>query len=218
MIDFFRSSRSLIAGAALCIAASCGPGASAPANETAVEPEEAVSAEAAEETAPASEAVATEEGEDHAHEKGEGHAHDDDEEHDHAGGTAHVHGVADLAFVVENGKLVAEMMSPLANFGLSEADGVFTQEVVSALPSLLVLSGGNCSAETPVGEVDTSSGHTDGRIEFSWTCENPNAVTAARFTGFEAFPGFETINAVFVGETVQKAAVLTPSSPELSLK
>lgn len=218
MTDFLRSSRFLLAGAALCVAASCGPGASAPASDTGAEPQEVVPLAEAEGNAPADQAEGGSESEAHAHQEGEEHEHDHDEDHEHAGGTAHVHGIADLAFVVENGKLTAEMISPLANFGLSEADGVFTQDVISALPSLIELSGGNCSAEAPVGEVDTSSGHTDGHVEFSWVCQNPNAVEAARFTGFETFPGFETINAVFVGETVQKAAELTPSSPELSLK
>ncbi|WP_213269923.1 DUF2796 domain-containing protein [Hyphomonas sp.] len=218
MTDFLRSSRFLLAGAMLGIVASCGPGASAPASDAGVEPQEVVPSAAADGSAPADQADGGSESEVHAHEDGEGHEHDYDEVHEHAGGTAHVHGIADLAFVVENGRLTAEMISPLANFGLSEADGVFTQDVISALPSLIELSGGNCSAEAPVGEVDTSSGHTDGQVEFSWVCENPNAVTAARFTGFGTFPGFETINAVFVGDTVQKAAELTPSSPELSLK
>lgn len=217
MTDFLRASRFLIAGAALCVAAACGQGAPAPSSDAQGETGGTLPAAGSEdETAPAAPAEAAEADTEQTHEEGDAHEHD--EEHDHAGGAAHVHGVADLAFVVENGKLTAEMISPLANFGLSEGDGAFTPEVVSALPSLIELAGGNCSAETPVGEVDTSSGHTDGHVAFSWSCENPDAVAAARFAGFDAFPGFETINAVFVGDTVQKAAVLTPSSPELSLK
>ena len=35
---------------------------------------------------------------------------------------------------------------------------------------------------------------------------------------FAAFPGFESVNAVFVTDAAQKAGDLTPSAPELSLK
>ncbi|ABI76828.1 putative lipoprotein [Hyphomonas neptunium ATCC 15444] len=204
----------LLTGAAISVLAACGPGAPPPAETAAVETGEALP-----EDGPSGD-VQTPSGDDHPegeaghHEDGEGHDH----EEEHAGGTAHVHGIADLAFVFEGGTLTADMMSPLANFGLSEADGVFTDEIKSALPGLITVTGGDCTPNAPVAEIDTSSGHTDAHVGFSWTCINPANVSSARFTGFADFPGFETINAVFVGDTVQKAAELTPSSPELSLK
>lgn len=214
MIELPRLSLSMLTSAAVLGLVACGQGASAPPSEEAAEIAASVPVAASEEGAVDMESADLEEGADHAHEAGEDHDHEDD----HAGGSAHVHGIADLAFVIDGGKLTAEIISPLANFGLSEADGVFTNEVVAALPGLITLTGGNCTQETPVGEVDTSSGHTDGRVSFSWACANPNDVTAASFSGFDAFPGFETINAVYIGDTIQKAAVLTPSSPEISLK
>lgn len=208
MIDFNRLPVLLLAGASISILAACGPAAPPPAVPAPVETGDTLATEAALED------THDDHTEDHDHEDGEAHAHDED----HAGGTAHVHGIADLAFVLEGGKLSAEMISPLANFGLSEGDGVFTEEVKASLPALITVTGGDCTAEPPVAEVDTSSGHTDGHVNFSWTCVNPANVSSAQFAGFAAFPGFETINAVFVGDTVQKAAELTPSSPELSLK
>lgn len=216
MTLFTRLSTSLLAGAALSVLAACGPGAPPPAAPAPVETEDALSAEAAAEIPQDTHSDGHAEGEAHADHEVEDHDHDHEE--DHAGGVAHVHGIADLAFTVERGKLTAELMSPLANFGLSEADGVITDEVKAALPGIITLTGGDCTADMPVAEVDTSSGHTDGHVNFSWTCVNPGNVSTARFTGFTAFPGFETINAVFLGDTVQKAAELTPSSPELSLK
>lgn len=215
MIQFARVSLPLFVGAALSVLAACGPGGPPPAAPGPVETGDTLAAEvpvADSHDTPVEEHA---EGETHDHEEGE--AHDHDEDHDHAG-AAHVHGIADLAFTIEGNKLMAELVSPLANFGLSEADGVFTPEVINALPGFVTLTGGNCTAETPAAEVDKSSGHTDGHVTFSWACADAGAVTAARLTGFSAFPGFETVNAVFVTDTAQKAAELTPSSPELSLK
>ena len=156
----------------------------------------------------------------------EAEAHDEhaEGEHDHededstAGGTAHVHGLADLAITREGNRFEAELVSPLANFGLSEADGVITDTVQAELSGLIELAGGDCTASVPKAEVDTSSGHTDGHVHATWTCANPDAVTAVRFAGFTAFPNFETVNAIYLTDTDQKAGELTPSAPELSLK
>lgn len=145
-----------------------------------------------------------------------------DHDHDHgeeaAGGTPHVHGVADLALTRTGATYEAELVSPLANFGLSEADGVFTDTVLAELPGLIELTGGDCTANAPEAEVDTSSGHTDGHVHITWTCTNPDAMSALRFPGFASFSGFERVNAVFLTDTAQKAGELTPSASELSLK
>lgn len=214
MTNLARVSLPLLAGAALSVLAACGPGTPPPAVPGPVETGDTLSDETSMEGSHDVHADGHAEDEAHDHEEGEEQDHD----HEHAGGAAHVHGIADLAFVIDGSKLTAELVSPLANFGLSEADGVFTPDVTAALSGLITLTGGNCTAETPAAEVDTSSGHTDGHVNFSWACANAGAVTSARFTGFSAFPGFEKVNAVFVTDTAQKAAELTPSSPELSLK
>lgn len=144
--------------------------------------------------------------------------HDHDHETEEAGGTPHVHGVADLALTRTGASYEAELVSPLANFGLAESDGAFTDAVLAELPGLIELSGGDCTASAPEAEVDTSSGHTDGHVHITWTCANPDAVSALRFPGFAAFSGFERVNAVFLTDTAQKAGELTPSASELSLK
>lgn len=215
MTHFARVSLPLLAGAALSVLAACGPGTPPPAAPGPVETGDTLSAEAGAESSHDTHGEDHAEAEAHDHEEGEHHDHDD---HDHAGGAAHVHGIADLAFTIEAGKLTAELVSPLANFGLSEADGAFTPAVIAALPGVITLTGGNCTPEMPSAEVDTSSGHTDGHVNFSWTCADASAVTSARFAGFTSFSGFEKVNAVFVTDMAQKAAELTPSSPELSLK
>lgn len=155
---------------------------------------------------------------DHAHDD---HAHDDhdhDHDHDHAGGTPHVHGIADLALVLEGEELTGELITPLANFGLSESEGIITAEVTESLPRLVLLTGGNCTAGTPEAEIDRSGGHTDAKIQFSWTCTNPSEVMFASFAGFAAYPGFETVNTVFIADGAQKSTALTANAPQMSLR
>lgn len=145
-------------------------------------------------------------------------ADDHDHDHDTAGGAPHVHGLAELAITLENGEISARMISPLANFGLSEAEGVLTDTVIASLPGLVTLTGGDCRPATPRAAIDTSSGHADAAVDFTWTCRAPAAITAVRFDAFAAYPGFETISTVFLTDTAQRAGELTPSKPELSLK
>lgn len=171
-----------------------------------------------------------EHGEDHEHQGGE-HAENDHEHEgeDHGGdhahdsdssgaGSAHVHGVADLALTWEGNVLTAELVSPLANFGLPESEGQMTEVVKAALPALVTLSGGDCAANAPDSHVDTSSGHTDAHVSLTWTCSRPESLSAVTFSGFAPFPGFETIHAVYLTDTDQKAGELSPSAPALSLK
>lgn len=146
----------------------------------------------------------------------EDHAHDDDE--GAAGGTAHVHGLADLAITREGNKILGELISPMANFGLSESDGAFTDVVTAELSGLIELEGGDCTAAVPHPMTDNSGDHTDAIVHFVWTCAKPDDARLVRFAGFAAFPVFETVNTVYITATAQKAAALTPSAPELSLK
>lgn len=213
----------LLAGAALSVLAACGPGA-APVTPDLVEADSADLAEAETEDHDGPH----DDGDGHSHDEGEAHDHDDDHahadhddhdhDHDHAGGSAHVHGIADLAIVLEGQSLTAEMISPLANFGLSEADGIITEAVTLSLPTMILLTGGNCTAETPAAEIDRSSGHTDARINFSWTCADPGSLMALSFAGFSTYPGFETVNAIFLDGSSQKAAELKPTAPQISLR
>ncbi|MFN7054862.1 DUF2796 domain-containing protein [Hyphomonas sp.] len=216
----------LFAGSALAVLAACAPApeAAAPSSEVA-SIEEAAELEA--EIASADTGEAHEHGEDHDHDHDDhdhdhdhahDHSHDHGHGHDHAGGSAHVHGVADLAFALEGTQLTAEMISPLANFGLSEAEGIITEAVTASLPGLIVISGGDCTASAPRAAIDRTSGHTDAKVEYRWTCTSPTDLASARFAGFGTYPGFETVNAVFIGPGAQKAAALTPSSPQLSLR
>lgn len=153
-----------------------------------------------------------------ADEAEEGSEHDHDGEEDAAGGSPHVHGLADLAVTREGDQLLGELITPMANLGLSEADGAYSDVVLAELGGLVEISGGECTAGVPNPVSDTSSGHADGIVHFTWTCAKPDAVTAIRFAGFEAFPAFEKVGTIYITETEQKVGDLTPASPELSLK
>lgn len=202
----------LMASAGLAVLSACGA-SETPAQQPAPAEEQEVQAEAAEEEHA---------GEEHAHEDEAGaddHDHDHDHEHEASGaGSAHVHGVGDLALSWEGSKLTGELISPLANFGLSEAEGVISDAVLAELPGLVMITGGNCVAEPPVAKVDTSSGHTDAHVDLAWNCAAPAGVSSVTFSGFTAFSSFERVNAIYLTDTVQKAGELSPSSPSLSLK
>lgn len=216
----------LLAGAALSVLAACGGEPAGPATDTTlVEDLAAMETEvgAETETGPEPATAETEEHDDDDHDHDDHgvddhthvHSHDDD---DHAGGSPHVHGIADLAIVLDGSTLTAELISPLANFGLSESEAVITPAVTETLPRLIMLTGGGCTADTPDAAIDQSSGHTDARIQFSWTCANASEVMFASFAGFTSYPGFETVNAVYISDGAQKAAALKPSSPQFSLQ
>lgn len=194
----FPISRLAIAAFAAALLAACG----GPKPEPIPAPEPVV--EAPPEVTPPAE---TPEDEDHAHE---------DEET--AGGAPHVHGLAELAISREGNRYLGELVSPMANLGLSESDGTYTDVVIAELSGVVELEGGTCDAAVPHPMTNNEGGHTDSVIHFAWTCAKPDDVRAIRFAGFEAFPAFETVSTVYLTDTNQIAGDLTPASPELSLK
>jgi len=230
MSSLSRFALPLLAGAALSVLAACGGEPAGPSGDTTlVEDLAAMETDAEAETSVDLAMADTEDhdgdehhDDDHDHDADdhgeEDHTHVHSHDHDHAGGTPHVHGIADLAIVLDGSTLTAELISPLANFGLSESEAIITPEVTETLPRLIMLTGGGCTADTPDAAIDQSSGHTDARIQFSWTCANASEVMFASFAGFTSYPGFETVNAVYISDGAQKAAALTPSAPQFSLQ
>jgi Protein of unknown function (DUF2796) len=170
---------------------------------------------AAEQTA-AVESDASVEAHGHSHDEDGGHSHDDEDVG--ASGTAHAHGIADFALSREGDRYLGELISPLANFGLSETDAAFTDTVTAELSGLVELDGGACTAAVPHPMVDAGTGHSDGIVHFVWTCAQPDSVSALRFSGFEAFGGFEKVSVIYLAGATQKAGEVTPSVPEFSLK
>jgi len=143
---------------------------------------------------------------------------DADDETGTSGAAAHVHGLADLAITREGSRVLGELISPMANFGLAETDAEFTDVVTAELSGLVELDGGECEADVPQPSTDNTGAHTDAVVHFSWTCAKPEEVGLVRFAGFEAFPSFETVTIIYITGAGQKVGKLTPDAAELSLK
>lgn len=190
--------RLFLAASAVALIAACGGSQPEPVP---------AQAEPAVEAAPAADASAPE---------ASAEAHDHDGEH--AGGEAHVHGLADLAITREGNKFMGELISPMANFGLSETDAAYTDVVTAELSGLVEVDGGECQAGVPHPMTDDSDEHTDAIVHFVWTCAKPDEVRTVRFAGFTAFPVFEKVSTIYITDAEQKAGDLTPSAPELALK
>jgi len=54
-------------------------------------------------------------------------------------------------------------------------------------------------------------------VSYSFTCANVAALTSITFGGFTVFDGIKTVDAVYLSDTAQKAAALTPGSAVFSL-
>ena len=151
--------------------------------------------------------------EDHGEEEHADYDHDH-EDHDHAGGTAHVHGVADLAVTLDEHFVTVSLESPLANFGMSEADDYNKEEIDVLTEGVAELLGdARCDLTEHAAVLRTDTGHKDVSVSIVWDCFRPSRLDGLKFTGFETYSGFETINAVYLSGTDQEAATLTPDDP-----
>ena len=153
------------------------------------------------------------------HAEHEGHdSHD--EEHDHAdpdsaGGEAHLHGHAELALTQTGDTLSVSLISPLANFGLSEASADLTDAQAYA-DNLIRLSGGDCSETERHVHAKSDGQHGTMEIEITYSCAAIDSLTSATIVLFETYTGFEEIDAVLLTPTEQVAAELTATAPTLT--
>lgn len=162
---------------------------------------------------------------DHDHADDESGAHDNDDhdhDHDHAGGEAHVHGGGDMSLSIEGKTLTVELVAPLANFGQRESgDDVIGDSAFSNLVrnrrALLRLNGGGCNEMSPRANVEADGDHASGRIVWTGRCQSPDDLKSATLQVFDAFPGFEHVDAIALIGDQQVAAELTADSPALIL-
>jgi len=226
----------LAGGLGLIMLAACGGSedtgeiAAPPVPPTPAAPEavtEEVSApEAPEAPAPVeTEAAETEEHDHEAHDHGEHehgedaheeHDHGEHEHHDHAGGEAHVHGLAEMAITREGSRLTVTFESPTANFGFSEAASDLPEGNTVGEDTFAVI-GGECLNEMTNVSAVSDGQHGSVSIEKRYSCSNIDGVSAVRVTAFEAYSGFETVDAVYLTDADQVAAELTADSPELAI-
>lgn len=136
-----------------------------------------------------------------------------------AGGEAHVHGAGEFAVAVDGDVLTVTLDAPLANFGLGEGD-TDTLEVSTGIGEGLVsfVGGANCQPGDRRIETRTVGDHSGLTLTLSFTCKDIEALEGVRLNAFSEFPGFETVNAIFIGPDKQVAGVLTAGNPELSTR
>ena len=136
-----------------------------------------------------------------------------------AGGEAHVHGAGEFAVAVDGDVLTVTLDAPLANFGLGEGD-TDTLEVSTGIGEGLVsfVGGANCQPGDRRIETRTVGDHSGLTLTLSFTCKDIEALEGVRLNAFSEFPGFETVNAIFIGPDTQVAGVLTAGNPELSTR
>lgn len=166
----------------------------------------------------------------HDHEHDEDHAHHDDDhdhhdhddhhhDHDHDGvGEAHVHGVGDLAVTRSGDQLTLTLEAPLANFSLAGSTRTLPDDFNAAGTSFTLLGDGGCTAEPSTTSIRAIGDHGNLTVTQVYSCTDIAAVSGVRVTAFEAYPGFETVNAIFLDENRQVPALLDPDNTDLSLR
>ncbi|MEH6696402.1 MAG: DUF2796 domain-containing protein [Hyphomonas sp.] len=136
-----------------------------------------------------------------------------------AGGEAHVHGAGDFAVAVDGDLLTVTLDAPLANFGLGEGD-TDALEVSTGIGDDLVSFQGpaECTESGRHIQTRTVGDHSGLTLTLEYTCTALDKLDGVRLNAFSEFPGFQTVDAVFVGPDSQMAAVLTPGNPELATR
>jgi uncharacterized protein DUF2796 len=192
------------AGLTLCVACSA---------EVPYEPEPA-----AVEPPPTVEATPAVTGMDHSAHTAEHRENDHDEDHgEHAGGEAHVHGAAELAVTLDTSFVTITVDAPLANYGLSEKTKKKSTELEKYAEGLTELMGNaRCDLVERSAEVRRSGDHAALTLSIVWDCKRPSQLDGLMFTGFEHYPVFEEVDAIYLGEEGESnSASLTPDSPFL---
>ncbi|KDA02130.1 ZrgA family zinc uptake protein [Hyphomonas oceanitis] len=136
-----------------------------------------------------------------------------------AGGEAHVHGAGEFAVAIDGDLVTVTLDAPLANFGLGEGD-TDALEVSTGIGDKLVSfqGGADCTEGNRHIQTRTVGDHSGLTLTLEFTCSNLDKLDGVRLNAFSEFPGFETVDAVFVGPDSQTAAVLTPGNPELATR
>lgn len=139
---------------------------------------------------------------------------------------SHVHGHGTLVVTAQNGMIGVSLEAPLSAFGLTEdpqteEDRAAIEAVRNDLTNnanLISFSGGvSCDISSKSMATRLASGHGELQMDYSFVCQNAEALSAVRFGGFGMYPALSEIDAVYVSDTKQTTAELTPASPELRI-
>ena len=202
-------SQTALAGAGLLALAACGPG---------IEPyEPAAPAPEVSDTAPP-DLPGPEESEADIPAAGEVPGADPllDIEHEHSGET-HVHGAGDLSVTREDDFLTVTLDAPLANFGLSEAtapQGTKAEKYARGIAEPLGPT--DCEQTEQSVTARTDGAHGAMTVSVVWRCKQIDRVEGMQIKVFELYPGFEHIEAIYLGPNGEQVAKeLTPGDAEL---
>lgn len=139
-----------------------------------------------------------------------------DAEPEHSG-EPHVHGGGDLSVTREDDFLTLTLDAPLHNFGLSESApprGTKAEEYATGIAQPI---GPTECRETERSVTSRTSGdHGAMTISVVWRCKKIDRVENIRVDLFSLYPGFEHVDAIYLGpDGAQAAKELTPSDTEL---
>tara|TARA_R110000796_G_scaffold62830_10_gene144909 strand:+ start:234 stop:701 length:468 start_codon:yes stop_codon:yes gene_type:complete len=142
--------------------------------------------------------------------------HDEDHE-EHIGGEAHVHGAAELAVTLDTNFVTITVDAPLANYGLPEKTKKKSTELEQYAEGLTELMGNaRCDLVERSADLRRSGDHAALTLSIVWDCRRPSQLDGLMFTGFEKYPAFEEVDAIYLGEAGETAsATLTPDNPFL---
>ncbi|WP_300421093.1 DUF2796 domain-containing protein [uncultured Hyphomonas sp.] len=209
MIDrsWGRGAKMLLAGAGLTLCVACSAEVPYEPEPAAVEPPPTV-----ESTPPASDTEYSA----HTAEHRDDDSHDEDNG-EYAGGEAHVHGAAELAVALDTSFVTITVDAPLVNYGLSEKTKKKSTELEKYAEGLTELMGNaRCDLVERSAEVRRSGDHAALTLSIVWDCKRPSQLDGLMFTGFEHYPAFEEVDAIYLGEEGESnSASLTPDSPFL---
>lgn len=175
----------------------------------------------------------------HEHKHGEHeHKHDEHEhkhdEHHHIG--KHVHGEGELTAVIDNNRLVIELMSPAMNvFGFEHQPNTDAQKatvkkqqaILQDVNQLFSVDGGDCAIDTfnvdmLFSKMDqtepTKDVHSDVKATYTFNCIKAADINKLSVKLFEVFTGFTSINASWVNADKQGASHLSKDSVDIVFK
>lgn len=168
----------------------------------------------------------------HKHD-GHGHKHD---EHGHTHIGKHVHGEGELTAVIDNNRLVIDLMSPAMNvFGFEHQPKTDAQKatvkqqqaILEDVNQLFSVDGGECSLDTfkvdmPFSKMDqteqTDDVHSDVKATYTFNCKKTADINKLSVKLFDTFTGFTSINASWVNADKQGASHLTQDSVNIVFK
>lgn len=149
------------------------------------------------------------------HDDHDDHAADEDD-HDHAGGEAHVHGSSELAVSIDADSVSVSVDGALANFDLDETIRTL-DDITPYIDGVVELVGGDCQRESGNVSIRPIGDHGNLTVDLIYSCASIDGLEAIDVIGFEAFSGFEEVDAVILTEAGQTASTLTASNTRLDL-